>query len=471
LTLIKAARFFPLYSEKDQKDGTMQPDLLARYSAPVPRYTSYPTAPHFHPGVGADTYARWLSREDGDEPLSLYLHVPFCDRLCWYCGCHTKQVRRYDPVGAYVDALVAEIALVASHLPKRRSVGTIHFGGGSPTILSPSDLTRLRQVLDATFDVDPTAEISVEIDPGYVDAVKLAAWRDFGMTRASVGVQDFDPAVQKAINRPQSFQQTQRVVSLLRDLGIGGVNLDVVYGLPHQTKESLEETLALSLSMQPDRFAIFGYAHVPWMKKHQTLIDEAALAGVEERLEMLQLIGEQLSAAGYLAIGIDHFARPGDSLAQALDRGEVKRNFQGYTTDRAPSLIGFGASSIGRVEGGYVQNIVATGDYIRTVREGRLPIAKGFALSPIDRAVGDAIEGLMCAYEFSVSALKARYGAAAESVRADAERIAADDTDGFIRFDGDRFEVLPQGRLFVRTIAARFDRYFGAGKARHSVAV
>ncbi|MBP2548186.1 oxygen-independent coproporphyrinogen-3 oxidase [Neorhizobium galegae] len=449
----------------------MQPDLLARYSAPVPRYTSYPTAPHFHPGVGAETYARWLRAEEGDAPLSLYLHVPFCDRLCWYCGCHTKQVRRYDPVAAYVDALVAEIALVASHLPKRRQVGTIHFGGGSPTILSPADLTRLRQVLDAHFDVDPAAEVSVEIDPGYVDAVRLAAWRQFGMTRASVGVQDFDPAVQAAINRPQSLQQTQRVVGLLRELGIGGVNLDVVYGLPHQTKESLKETLRLSLSMQPDRFAIFGYAHVPWMKKHQTLIDEAALAGVEERLEMQRLIGEELRAAGYVAVGIDHFARPGDSLAQALERGEVKRNFQGYTTDRAPSLIGLGASSIGRVEGGYVQNIVATGEYIRTVAQGYLPVAKGFALSPLDKAVGDAIEGLMCSYAFSVDALKACHGAAAESVRADAARIEEEDTDGFIRFDGDRFEVLPQGRLFVRTIAARFDRYFGAGKARHSVAV
>jgi oxygen-independent coproporphyrinogen-3 oxidase len=449
----------------------MQNDLLRRYAAPAPRYTSYPTAPHFHVGVGAADYGAWLAQESGLEPLSLYLHVPFCDRLCWYCGCHTKQVRRYDPVGAYVDALEAEIALVAQHLPVRRSVETIHLGGGSPTILSVPDLVRLRAALERHFNILPSCEVSVEIDPGYVDAVKLAAWRDFGMTRASVGVQDFDPAVQKAINRPQTYQQTERVVGLLRELGIGGINLDVVYGLPHQTRETLKQTLALALTMQPDRFAIFGYAHVPWMKKHQTLIDEAALAGIEERFEMVQLIAEELEAAGYLAVGIDHFARPGDSLAQALDKGAVKRNFQGYTTDAAPALIGLGASSIGRVGAGYVQNIVATGEYIRAVSEGRLPVGKGFALSDTDRAVGDAIESLMCTYGFSIHALKERYGHAADVVQADAARIHQQDPDGFTRFDGDRFEVLPKGRLFVRTIASRFDQYFGRGTARHSVAV
>ncbi|WP_137129829.1 oxygen-independent coproporphyrinogen III oxidase [Rhizobium sp. FY34] len=449
----------------------MHPDLLRRYAAPAPRYTSYPTAPHFHAGIGGEDYGAWLARENGEAPLSLYLHVPFCDRLCWYCGCHTKQVKRYDPVGAYVAALEAEIALVASHLPHRRAVETIHFGGGSPTIVSVPDLVRLRAVLEQHFDILPSCEISVEIDPGYVDAVKLAAWRDFGMTRASVGVQDFDPAVQEAINRPQSFQQTDRVVALLRELGIGGINLDVVYGLPYQTRETLKHTLDMSLSMRPDRFAIFGYAHVPWMKKHQTLIDETALAGIEERFEMVQLIGEVLEKAGYLAVGIDHFARPGDSLAQALDKGAVKRNFQGYTTDAAPALIGLGASAIGRVGVGYVQNIVATGDYIRAVSEGRLPVAKGFALSDVDRAVGDAIEALMCSYGFSVRALKERYGPAAEVVQAQAAHIHQQDPDQFTAFDGDRFEVLPRGQLFVRTIASRFDQYFGRGTARHSVAV
>ncbi|MCO5732586.1 oxygen-independent coproporphyrinogen III oxidase [Rhizobium sp. SSA_523] len=449
----------------------MQPDLLRRYAAPVPRYTSYPTAPHFHDGVTGETYSGWLEAQDGKAPLSLYLHVPFCDRLCWYCGCHTKQTRRYQPVADYVNALLQEISLVAARLPKRARISAIHFGGGSPTIVSPADLSRIRHALDRHFNMDPAAEISVEIDPGYVDAERLSAWRDIGMTRASIGVQDFDPAVQQAINRPQTFEQTQRILHLLRTYGVGGINLDVVYGLPHQTIESLGRTLELSLSMAPDRFAIFGYAHVPWMKKHQTLIDETALAGIETRFEMQQMIAQRLLAAGYLSIGIDHFARPGDSLAAALDQKEVKRNFQGYTTDQAPALIGLGASAIGRTEGGYVQNIVATGEYMRAVSEGRLPIAKGFALGPVDRAIGEAIESLMCHFAFSVRRLKERYGAAAEVVQASAARIHQQDPDGITRFDGDHFEVLPQGQIFVRTIAAGFDQYFGRGTARHSVAV
>ncbi|MFD1744805.1 oxygen-independent coproporphyrinogen III oxidase [Rhizobium helianthi] len=449
----------------------MQSDLLRRYAVAVPRYTSYPTAPHFHAGIDHNAYAKWLAAEDGEDALSLYLHIPFCDRLCWYCGCHTKQTKRYEPVAGYVEALLAEMALVASRLPRRRRLGYIHMGGGSPTILSIADLARLRTALETAFDIEADCEISVEIDPGFVDAEKLAAWRAFGVNRASVGVQDFHADVQAAINRPQSFEQTAEVVSQLRDLQVGGINLDVVYGLPHQTLESLAQTLRLALSMQPDRFAIFGYAHVPWMKKHQTLIDEAALAGVEERFAMQQLIADMVTAEGYLAVGIDHFARPGDSLARALQSGQVKRNFQGYTTDRAPSMIGLGASAIGKVQAGYVQNIVATGEYMRSVSEGRLPIAKGFALSATDRAVGSAIEQLMCSYSFSARELRQEFGSAADVLMSDAARIVQQDIDGFTAFDGDRFEVLEPGRPFVRTIAASFDQYFGRNAARHSVAV
>lgn len=447
----------------------MHPDLVARYASPVPRYTSYPTAPHFHAGVGPDDYAAWLDEHDG--PLSLYLHVPFCDRLCWYCGCHTKQVRRYDPVAAYIDALLLEAGLVAAVLKTRRKVVAIHFGGGSPTMIAPADLARMRQVLDTHFDIAADCEISVEIDPGFVDEEKLTAWRDFGITRASIGVQDFDEAVQKAINRPQSYEQTAFVVETLRKLGVGGVNLDIVYGLPRQTMESVERTIELSLAMQPDRFAIFGYAHVPWLKKHQTLIDEQALPGVQDRFAMANLVAERLEKAGYLAVGIDHFARPGDSLAKALEAGEVHRNFQGYTTDTAPGLVGLGASSIGKVGRGYVQNIVATGEYIRTVKEGRLPVLRGKELSNIDRVIGAAIEDLMCRYSFSVSELEQRYGPSAAVLRPEAAHIQQQYADGMTAFDGDVFSVTPEGRSFVRTVASRFDRYFGQGAARHSVAV
>lgn len=398
------------------------------------------------------------------------MHIPFCDRLCFYCGCHTRQVRRYDPIATYLEALNSEIALVAKHLPLRRKVAAIHFGGGSPTIVSPDDLGRLRATLDAHFEIGPECEISVEIDPMHVDADKLRAWRDLGMTRASVGVQDFAPVVQASINRPQSFDETAMVVRTLRDLGIGSINLDIVYGLPHQNRDMLLRTIELSLSMQPDRIAMFGYAHVPWVKKHQSVIDTATLAGPVDRFAMAAAGAGAILAAGYDAVGIDHFARPDDSMARKLRDGALRRNFQGYTTDGADTLIGLGASSIGKLPQGYVQNIVATGQYCRSVVEGRLPVARGFALSDADRASACAIEALMCQYAFSVADLRARFGGAADDACNDALHASFNE-DGFVSFDGDRFAITEEGRPFVRTIAARFDRYLDRGKGKHSSAI
>jgi oxygen-independent coproporphyrinogen-3 oxidase len=448
----------------------MNADMIARYAAPVPRYTSYPTAPHFHDGVDKEVYRRWLA-EDTDAPLSLYVHIPFCDRLCFYCGCHTRQVRRYHPVAAYVEALAAEIGLVASCLPKRRAVTAIHFGGGSPTIVSPQDLVRLREALDRHFHIRADCEISVEIDPTQVDAGQLAAWRALGMTRASVGVQDFDPAVQAAINRAQSLEQTAEVVRALRDLGIASVNLDIVYGLPHQDASMLLKTIDMSLSMVPDRLALFGYAHVPWLKKHQSLIDSRALAGPVDRFRMARLGAQAIVAAGYVPAGLDHFARPDDTMARAVLKGALRRNFQGYTTDDADCLLGFGASSIGRLRQGYVQNITATGQYCRAVSQGRLPVARGFALSQPDRAAGSAIESLMCRYAFSIADLRARFGKAGDAVGSQAMRVHLNDRDGLTCCDGETFSVTPQGRPFVRTIASKFDGYLERGQARHSTAV
>lgn len=448
----------------------MNADIITRYSTPVPRYTSYPTAPHFHTGVDDTMYRRWLG-ECKDGPLSLYLHVPFCDRLCFYCGCHTKQVRRYDPIAAYLEALNAEIEMVARHLPSRRPVSAIHFGGGSPTIVSPHDLERLRGTLDRYFDIQPDCEISVEIDPTHVDAARLRAWKTFGMTRASVGVQDFEPIVQAAINRPQSFAQTLSVVETLRQLGIRSINLDIVYGLPHQDEAMLLQTIALSLSMKPDRLAMFGYAHVPWVKKHQSQIDTATLAGPAGRFEMAKAGADAILSAGYVSIGIDHFARPDDSMAQALSVGELRRNFQGYTTDDAANLIGLGASSIGRLRQGYLQNIVATGQYCKTIAEGRLPIARGFALSDTDRATATAIESLMCGNAISLADLRERFGRAADAVCNDAVRAHLADEDHLTTFDGDSFGLTPRGRPFARVIASKFDRYLGHGSAKHSLAI
>ncbi len=448
----------------------MNADIIARYAAPVPRYTSYPTAPHFHDGIGEATYRQWLG-EPAPGPLSLYFHIPFCDRLCFYCGCHTKQVRRYEPIAAYMDALNKEVALVAACLPDHRKVAAIHFGGGSPTIVRTGDLQQMRDTLDQYFDILPDCEISVEIDPTHVDAERLNAWKSFGITRASVGVQDFAPVVQAAINRPQSYEQTKAVVDTLRELGVGSINLDIVYGLPHQNCQMLLQTIDLALSMSPDRLAMFGYAHVPWAKKHQQMIDTATLASPVERFEMASIGARAILDAGYTPVGIDHFAKPDDSMAQKLSSGALRRNFQGYTTDDAQTLIGFGASSIGRLQQGYVQNIVATGQYCRAVSEGELPVARGIALSANDRAAAAAIESLMCSYDFSLAELRGRYGRAADDVCSDAVRAHLLDEDGFTSFDGDTFTVTPEGRPFVRVIASKFDRYLTLGRAKHSLAV
>ena len=443
---------------------------LARYAQPVPRYTSYPTAPHFHDGIDGACYARWLGETDPHKPVSLYLHVPFCDQLCWFCGCHTKQVRRYDPVADYLDALGAEIALAARILPGRRNVSAVHFGGGSPTVIEPDDIDSLRAKLDDAFDLDPDCEISVEIDPRNVDHDKLEAWHRFGITRASLGVQDFDPDVQRAINRRQSFEQTQAVVGALRNAGIGSINLDILYGLPLQTTETLRRTIDLAVSMRPNRIALFGYAHVPWVKKHQSLIDQDTLPGPAERFDMASDGAAQLAEAGYIALGIDHFADQDDNLAAAASDGRMRRNFQGYTTDDAETLIGFGASSIGRLPQGYVQNSVSAADYIRKVRAGELPTMRGFALSLSDRIIGRLIESLMCDFSFSISDLKRAFGAEVDSLLVEAAGIAALE-GAIVSFDGDTFFVKPEGQPFVRTIASRFDRYLTRNKARHSAAV
>ena len=443
---------------------------LARYTQPVPRYTSYPTAPHFHDGIDGACYARWLGETDPHKPVSLYLHVPFCDRLCWFCGCHTKQVRRYDPVDDYLDALGEEIALAARILPSRRRVSAVHFGGGSPTVIEPEDIGSLRAKLDGAFDLDPDCEISVEIDPRNVDHDKLEAWHRFGITRASLGVQDFDPDVQRAINRRQSFEQTQAVVGALRKAGIGSINLDILYGLPLQTTETLRRTIDLAVSMRPNRIALFGYAHVPWVKKHQSLIDQDTLPGPAERFDMASGGAAQLVEAGYIALGLDHFADQDDNLATAASDGRMRRNFQGYTTDDAETLIGFGASSIGRLPQGYVQNSVSAADYIRKVRAGELPTMRGFALSLSDRIIGRLIESLMCDFSFSISDLKRAFGAEVDSLLVEAAGIAALE-GAIVSFDGDTFFVKPEGQPFVRTIASRFDRYLTRNKARHSAAV
>ena len=443
-------------------------DLVQRYSGPVPRYTSYPTAPHFSPAIANSQYSEWLKALPDGANLSLYVHIPFCNTMCWYCGCNTKGIRRYDPVVPYVDALLHEIETVSRLAARGKRVTHIHWGGGSPNVLTPEDIRRVGTAIREAFTVAPHAEFAVEIDPRTLTGEQVTAFWDIGVNRVSLGVQDFEEKVQAAINRLQSFDDTKRVLDLFRAHGIGSVNIDLVYGLPHQTRKSVTETILKVLALEPDRIAIFGYAHLPSRLKNQRLIDEKALPGVIERFGQSRRLSRILAASGYKTVGLDHYAKPTDKLA---DDG-IRRNFQGYTTDVSDALIGFGASAIGQLPQGYVQNAVATGVYQTMIGETGLAAVRGVQLSLDDRVRAAAIERLMCTFDFSAKDLAERFGASgAAAVIADAEALVDSDQDGLVKATADGFEMTEFGKPFVRTICACFDVYLGQGKAQHALAV
>ncbi len=449
----------------------MHKNLTGKYSAPVPRYTSYPTAPHFDAKVDNEQYRNWLNALENGAKLSLYVHIPYCDRLCWFCACHTKHTLKYEPVVVYLEALYKEIEAVAKQVRPGVTVSALHFGGGSPTMLKPEDIIALTTYMRDKFEFAEDAEISVEMDPNDMDDARYDALAEIGMTRASLGVQDFEPKVQKTINRIQTFEQTKAVVDAVRARGVHSVNCDVLYGLPFQTFETLERTVRQIISLEPDRIALFGYAHVPWMKKHQTLIPEDALPDVDLRFAQARRAAELLEAAGYEAIGIDHFAKPGDSLAIAAREGRMRRNFQGYTDDAADALIGFGASSIGQFPQGYVQNMAATGEYQRMANEEGLAAVRGIALTDDDRLRAHVIERIMCDFALDFVDLKARYGDAAHEIIAEARQFTASNSDGLVEIKDDLFQLTEIGKPFARTVAAIFDAYLANGKGRHSIAV
>jgi oxygen-independent coproporphyrinogen III oxidase len=449
----------------------VETDLIQKYAAAAPRYTSFPTAPNFHNGIDSKRYRAWLEALPAGSPLSLYLHIPYCESLCWFCGCHTKATRSYAPVASYLRRLQEEIGLVSRALPKGLSVRSIHWGGGTPTMLASEDISAVATALRSAFDVASDAEFAAEIDPRSLTHDRIAALAEAGLTRASLGVQDFNPRVQKAINREQSLALTKAAVDALRSAGVAAINIDVLYGLPHQSTRVLIETLLKVLQLQPDRIALFGYAHVPWLKRHQRLIDEAALPGAQERFRASHLASELMIAWGYERIGIDHFALPDDPLAVAARSGRLHRNFQGYTSDDCEALIGLGASAISRLPQGYVQNAVPVDEYSRRVAAGELAVTRGIELQREDRVRGYAIERLMCDFRLSEADVRRRFGADAEPLLADAERLAMDDGDGILFKEGGTIRVTEQGRPFVRSICAALDPYFGVGGARHSAAV
>ncbi len=447
------------------------PKIADLFSANVPRYTSYPTAPHFHSGIGEAQYRNWLAGLAPNQPLSLYLHIPFCDTLCWFCGCHTSVVNNYGPVRDYVSLLAKEIELVAAAGAAGHPVTHIHWGGGSPTILQVGDIERLNRLLRDRFDVLPDAEFAIEIDPRSLDIATVKALAKAGLTRASIGLQDCDLMVQRAINRIQTDEETITALDMLRGEGVESLNLDLVYGLPRQSLASWESTLDFALWLNPDRFAVFGYAHVPKFKKHQALIPENLLPDRESRFRMAELANHRISDGGYVAIGIDHFAKPQDSLAMAASEGRLSRNFQGYTTDTASTLIGFGTSAIGSLPQGYVQNAVTVPAYRAALDADQLPVAKGVALSDPDRMHRDIITRLMCDLKADLEESACRYGQPLSTLSAPLESLTPMAEDGIVTISGWKIGVRPEWRSATRLVAAAFDDYLPRRNAIHSAAV
>ena len=449
----------------------MVTDLAKKYAAPVPRYTSYPTAPHFSPFTDKELYGAWLQELDPAKPVSLYLHVPFCNQMCWYCGCHTKITKKYAPIAEYADALRAEIRTIVKALPAKMRVSHIHWGGGTPSILSAEDFKSIMAMIDEHFEMLPDAERAIEIDPRTADAAKIQALAEAGINRASLGVQDFNPVVQEAINRVQSFEMTADVVKALRANGIEKINFDLMYGLPLQGVADVIRTVELSHELKPDRVALFGYAHVPWMKTHMKLIHDEDLPGTDQRVQQAISAAEELVELGYVQIGLDHFAAPHDEMAIAHKARRLHRNFQGYTTDAADTLIGIGASSIGSLPQGYVQNVVPIGDYKKLVLNNGFSVAKGITVSTDDKIRRDVIERLMCDLTVDLFEVLAKHGETPEFFDEEIARLKSFQQDGLITIESGRVTVSEQGRYLVRTICAVFDTYLQNGAGKHSRAV
>lgn len=442
---------------------------LGLFDARVPRYTSYPTAPQFSASVDGQTLADWIRAIPPGSAVSLYVHVPFCRRLCWFCACRTQGTRTDSPVRAYVEQLKAELRIVQAILPHGVTLSHLHWGGGTPTLLPPDDIRALANAIEAVFPRSVDSEFSVEIDPNEIDEARLDALADVGMNRASIGVQDFDPDIQRIIGREQSFEVTEAAIEGLRARGVRSLNADILFGLPSQTKARLTDSVQKLLSLSPDRVALFGYAHVPWMARRQQMIPSDLLPRPEERLALFETAQRLFDWDGYQSIGIDHFARPDDGLAVAARNGKLRRNFQGYTDDVAPILLGLGASSISRFPQGYAQMNSATSGWSRAVSEGKLATVRGHRFTPEDRLRGRIIEALMCDFAVNRAELRRDFGlddAGFDSLM----RPVAEHFAPYLVLDGRGLSIPAAGRALTRMIAARFDAYAMAQTA-HSSAI
>lgn len=443
-------------------DIDVTPELLIRHDKPGPRYTSYPTAPEWHDGFGEADYRRALTDASRrpDEPLSAYVHIPFCHERCIYCGCNVVVTEKAGVADVYLDYLDRELGLASEALGDRKRVAQLHWGGGTPTYLDVKQIRRLFKSIARNFRLDAGAEIALEVDPRVTTREQLFALRDLGFNRVSMGVQDLDLAVQRAITRYQTEADTVGVYEWSREAGFEGINFDLVYGLPYQSSESWQDTVKSVIRLRPDRLAVYSYAHVPWIRPHQKWIPEEALPLGRDKYELFATARRLLLAAGYQAIGMDHFALPQDELAAAKSSRRLHRNFMGYTVVPAAEMIGFGTSSIGEIGGCYAQNHVKLSRYYEALDLGCLPTARGFALTDDDLIRRFVIRRLMCDFYVDTAQIESRFGIRFDEYFTEEEsRLQEFYDSGFVTRENGNLQVLPLGQVFIRNVAMVFDAY------------
>jgi len=448
------------------------PGLIRKYDVAGPRYTSYPTALQFESGFGSREYESYLlERPPAIGPLSLYVHIPYCRNICYYCACNKIVTRDSEVAERYIVALEKEIALLSRHFDRRRRVTQLHWGGGTPTFLSPAELTRLMHGLAKHFSLidSPEREYSIELDPRAVDPGTIALLKGLGFNRVSMGVQDFDPAVQRAINRIQPYDMVETLVDAVRQMRFKSLSFDLIYGLPLQSPGTMEKTLAQVISLDPDRISCYSYAHLPDMFKSQRSIDRMQLPTADAKLEILHTIIDTLIDAGYLYVGMDHFVKPSDELAQALHDGTLQRNFQGYSTQLAPELLGIGVSSISSTRDLYCQNVKTVDEYYAMLEQDKLPVQRGLRLSAEDRLRRDVIMQLICRMGIDTTETGERHGVDFQSHFARELAVLEDmGREGLVSIEGSRIHVTAAGRPLVRNICMVFDAYLDPSRQRFS---
>lgn len=435
-------------------------DLVKKYNVAGPRYTSYPPATKFTDAVSWNQLSERIEANNRSaRDLSIYFHIPFCETLCWFCGCTTVITLNHDKGSQYIEYLGREVARLAPMLNPNRKVVQLHFGGGSPTFLRPDEIRRLGEIIHQHFKFSPDIEASVEVDPRRLTRDHLVALREIGFNRASMGVQDFNPKVQEAIHRIQPREMTQQAMDWMRELGYGSINLDLIYGLPNQTRETFNETLNTVLEMKPDRLAVFSYAHVPWIKPAQKILQEKVLPTPESKLEVLKLVIERLTANNeYVYIGMDHFAKPTDELAIAQKNKQLQRNFQGYSTRAGSDIYAFGMSAISQIPDAYWQNQKELPKYQEAVDAGQVPLQRAYFVSEEDNIRRETIMRVMCDLSLDFAAMSKKLGINFEQYFAtELATLAPFEADGLVKRSAQGLEVTDAGRLFIRNIAMSFD--------------